>query len=196
MANVLTTAQLASNLGITASSLRTYKFRFRERLVEGQHFVKDETGNNTLWTHQGEELIRSLIAGTLAAEPVLSEDAVASRTTPSHPTNYSPSEAASGNLSPHPQAVTVETSSQVALQNLVETLAESIVWSRIESELPAAIERVIARIASRQDMRDSDRLAHLQTTVLPPALQRIVQSDLPALQSSYEAFGGSLHSYE
>ena len=51
--------QLALECGINPDQLRQLKHKNSDRLIEGTHFIKDESGN--LWTIQGESSIKELL---------------------------------------------------------------------------------------------------------------------------------------
>jgi hypothetical protein len=59
---VYTTAQVAESLGISADTVRTYKKRNTDKLLETTHWLKDES-NALLWTEKGIEVLTILQKG-------------------------------------------------------------------------------------------------------------------------------------
>ncbi|WP_017714733.1 hypothetical protein [Kamptonema formosum] len=58
MSQLYTTAQAAENLGVSASTLRTWKSRKADRFAEGEHFISQE--GQTLWTEAGVSVLRQI----------------------------------------------------------------------------------------------------------------------------------------
>lgn len=59
---VYTTAQVAELMSVSADTVRTWKKRNTDRLLETQHWLKDE-GNTLLWTEEGIEVLTRLQNG-------------------------------------------------------------------------------------------------------------------------------------
>jgi len=60
--NLYTTAQVASDLGVSASTIRTWKARKAGMFLEGQDFISQD--GQTLWTEAGVVLLRQIQSQT------------------------------------------------------------------------------------------------------------------------------------
>jgi hypothetical protein len=56
--NLYTTAQVADSLGVSASTLRTWKSRKSDRFSEGEHFCTQD--GQILWTEAGVSVLRQI----------------------------------------------------------------------------------------------------------------------------------------
>jgi len=63
MSNVYTTAQVAELIGISADTVRTWKKRNADKLLETTHWLKDES-NALLWTEEGIQALTQLQNGS------------------------------------------------------------------------------------------------------------------------------------
>jgi hypothetical protein len=77
MSNIYSTAQAAERLGIAADTIRTWKRRQTERLLEGQHWLKDEN-NSLMWTDQGMQVLAQLQGSDMNCKDVQIEPASSS----------------------------------------------------------------------------------------------------------------------
>ncbi len=63
MSNVYTTAQVAERIGVSADTVRTWKKRNTDKLVETTHWLKDES-NTLLWTEEGIQALTQVQSGS------------------------------------------------------------------------------------------------------------------------------------
>jgi hypothetical protein len=62
MSEVLTSAQVAEFLGVSANTIRSWKSRKADQLVEGKHWINQD--NQVLWTQAGLEVLQGLQSAT------------------------------------------------------------------------------------------------------------------------------------
>ena len=90
MSEVYTSAQVAQRIGVSAGTIRTWKARKSDQLVEGQHWIQQD--NQTLWTEAGVSALQQLNGETVGETGSVSDlkrsafqvetDAVSDRYTP------------------------------------------------------------------------------------------------------------------
>lgn len=132
---VITTAELAKRLGIQPGTLRNLKSKYRDRFIEGEHFVGTESGN--LWTIAGEALIRELTGVTGASDsPVTGDDRL--------------------NDTPITESIT-----GVSLDDLLQAPADAVAFHLIESRFPSLVHASLNRILTDPTDEDAQRLAEV-----------------------------------
>ena len=62
MSEVLTSAQVAEFLGVSANTIRSWKLRKAEQLVIGKHWINQD--NQVLWTQAGLEVLQGIQSAT------------------------------------------------------------------------------------------------------------------------------------
>ena len=67
MSEVLTSAQVAEFLGVSANTIRSWKLRKADKLVEGKHWINQD--NQVLWTQAGLEVLQGLQSATDSVAP-------------------------------------------------------------------------------------------------------------------------------
>lgn len=162
---VITTAELAKRLGIQPGTLRNIKSKYRDRFIEGEHFVGTESGN--LWTIAGEALIRELTGVTGASDsPVTGDDRADD--TPITPPQFD-----------HAPARTI-----------ARHYAEGIAYQQIARYLPEEVAAVYDRLLNRPTPDDRSRLFALASPVNGLQLQQVMNGDTRLLAESIALFGG------